>query len=68
MDDELKVGDLVVFSWGLAEVKGIVDELYGNADRRRVVLALTPEVSGYAVAEPTTVALPVHDVRRAVVA
>jgi hypothetical protein len=69
VDDELKVGDLVVFLWaGAFEVHGIVDEFYGTGDRRHVVLLLSPEVSGYVVAEPTTLSLPIHDVHRALAA
>jgi hypothetical protein len=62
--DTLQYGDLVVFRWGAAEEQGTVRELYGRADDRRVVLDLTPEISGYVVDEPTTVALPVGKVRK----
>lgn len=68
MKDELHHGDLVVFHRGLAEVRGTVAELYGTKDRRRVVVALTPEISGDVVDEPTTVALSVDDVRKVVAA
>lgn len=68
MKDDLAYGDLVVFRRGLAEVRGTVAEVYGPKDNRRVVIALDPEVSGYVVDEPTTVALSVEDVRRVVAA
>jgi hypothetical protein len=42
-----------------------VAEVYGTGQRRHVVVALTPELSGYVVAEPTTVALPYNEVRPA---
>ena len=68
MNEELRYGDLVVFTRGLAEVRGTVAELYGPKENRRVVIALDPESSGYSVDEPTTVALPVERVRRVVAA
>lgn len=68
MRDELHNGDLVVFKRGLAEVRGTVVEIYGPTDNRRVVIALDPEVSGYVVDEPTTVALSVERVRKVVAA
>lgn len=64
----LKVGDAVVIPWGIAEVRGTVAEVYGPANDRRVVVALTPEMSGFVVDEPTTVAYPVDWVRPAVTA
>lgn len=68
MKNELRYGDLVVFHWGTGDVHGTVRELYGRPDDRRVVLDLTPEISGYVVDEPTTVALSVGDVRKIVAA
>jgi hypothetical protein len=68
MKDDLQLGDLVAFQWGVAEVHGTVAEVYGQRGRRRVVLALDPETTGYMVDEPTTVALSVDDVRRVVAA
>lgn len=59
---KLNYGDLVAFQWGTAEVQGTVRELYGRKDDRRVVLTLTPEITGYVVDEPTTLALSVDDV------
>ena len=52
----------------LAEVRGTIAEIYGNAARAHVVIELTPEVSGDVVDEPTTVSLPLESVRRAGVA
>ena len=68
MSDELRNGDLVAFNRGLVEVHGTVTELYGPKENRRVVIALDPEISGYVVDEPTTVALPVERVRKVVAA
>lgn len=60
----LRVGDIVVFLWGISEVMATVKELYGPDERRQVILTLAPEMSGYVVAEPTTLSLPAADVRR----
>lgn len=68
MQDELRYGDLVMFKRGLLEVHGTVAELYGPKESRRVVIALTPEISGYSVYEPTTVALPIERVTKVVAA
>lgn len=68
MKEELQYGDLVAFLWGAAEVHGTVAEVYGPKEDRRVVIALDPEISGYVVDEPTTVALSVTGVRRVVAA
>jgi len=68
MKDELKVGDAVIFMWGVSEVAGTVAEVYGRRGHRQVVIALEPDTSGYVVDEPTTVSLPIDDVRRAVAA
>ncbi len=68
MAHTLKVGDAVVIPWGLDEVRGTVAEVYGPVHDRRVVVALTPEMSGFVVDEPTTVSFPVGWVRPAVAA
>lgn len=68
MNEPLKVGEVVVVPWGLAEVRGTIVEIYGNAARAHVVIELTPEVSGDVVDEPTTVSLPLDSVRRAGIA
>jgi rRNA processing protein Gar1 len=65
MADRLKIGDEVVISWGLGDVHGTVAEVYGPTHNRHVVVRLTPELSGYVVAEPTTVALPYSEVKLA---
>jgi hypothetical protein len=54
----------VIVPWGLAEVRGTIAEICGNATRAHVVIELTPEVSGDVVDEPTTVSLPLASVRR----
>lgn len=64
----LEVGDVVVIPWGIAEIRGTVAEVYGPVSDRQVVVALTPETSGFVVDEPTTVAFPIHLVRPAVAA
>lgn len=68
MKDDLAYGDLVVFKRGLVEVRGTIAEICGQQGNRRVVIALDPEISGYVVDEPTTVALPVERVRKVVAA
>ncbi len=68
MKDMPQYGGLVVFRWGTGEVQGTVRELYGRDEDRRVVLTLTPEISGYVVDEPTTFALSVNDVHMVVAA
>ncbi|MCB0977477.1 MAG: hypothetical protein KDB02_08460 [Acidimicrobiales bacterium] len=68
MNVDLKVGDVVAFLWGVSEVRGIVAEIYGDNGNRQVVIALDPNTTGYVVDEPTTVSLPIEDVRRAVAA
>lgn len=66
MNDEPKAGEPAVFMWGVSEVVGTVAEVYGRAGHRQVVISLDPEESGYVVDEPTTVSLPIDDVRRPV--
>jgi hypothetical protein len=68
MTEDLKAGEVVVIPWGLDEVRGIVAEVYGIGSRARVVVELSPELSGYVVDEPTTVALPLGAVHRAAAA
>lgn len=68
MDEALKLGEVVIVPWGLAEVRGTVAELYGSAPRAHVVVELTPAISGDVVEEPTTVSLPLDSVRRPVAA
>ena len=68
MDEALKIGEVVIVPWGLADVRGTVAELYGNGVLAHVVVELTPAISGDVVDEPTTVSLPVDSVRRAVAA
>lgn len=64
MKDEFNYGDLVAFPWGSGEIRGTVAEVYGPKGGRQVVIALDPDISGYVVDEPTTVALPVEEVHR----
>ena len=46
------------------EVRGTVHEVYGYDDDLRVVVLLTPELSGYVVDEPTTVVWPIAKVKK----
>lgn len=63
MSHTLTSGTAVVIPWGADEVRGTVVEVYGENDNLRVVVVLTPEESGYVVAEPTTFAFPVALIR-----
>ncbi len=45
-------------------VRARVREVYGQTGHRHVLVLLTPEVSGYVVAEPTTLSLPIGKVRK----
>lgn len=64
--NELKYGDEVAIPWGNTEVHGRVAEVYGPPAQRRVIVALEPELSSYVVDEPTTVSIPITDVKRVV--
>lgn len=68
MRDGLEIGETVAFMWGVSEVRGTVAEVYGDEGRRQVVVALDPETTGYVVDEPTTVSLPIEEIRRIVAA
>lgn len=57
-------GDEVLIPWGLDEVRGRVQEVYGTPPRVHVVVELTPELSGLIVTEPTTVTLPLEAVKK----
>lgn len=60
-------GEEVIIPWGgLLEVRGTVDEVYGPASSRHVVVRLTPELTGTLVDEPTTVSLPIDAVKKVV--
>jgi hypothetical protein len=59
---EPEYGEEVSFPLGLEEVHGTVHEVYGPG-HRHVVIMLTPEISGV-VDEPTTVTVPLDDVKR----
>lgn len=68
MAQNFELGATVVIPWGIDEVRGTVAEVYGPEHDRRVVVALSPELSSYVVDEPTTVTLPAHSVRLVVAA
>lgn len=63
---ELHYDDEVLIQCCSTEVRGRVAEVYGPPALRRVVVALEPELSSYVMAEPTTVSLPIADVRKVV--
>lgn len=63
---DLVYGDEVMIPWGSTEVRGRVAEVYGPPAKRRVLVALEPELSSYVVDEPTTVSIPLTDVKRVV--
>lgn len=64
--DDLNYGDGVVIPWGFTEVHGRVAEVYGPPAQRRVIVALEPELSSFVVDEPTTVSIPLTDVKKVV--
>lgn len=66
--DELNDGDEVVIPWGVTEVHGRVAEVFGPPAQRRVIVALEPEHSSYVVDAPTTVSVPISDVKKVVAA
>lgn len=63
-DQQLERGDEVVIPWGVEEVHGTVDSVYGPSARRRVVVRLTPELSDLVVDTSTTVVLPLDAVTK----
>lgn len=62
--DELNHGDEVVIPWGLTEVRGRIAEVYGPLGHRRVIVSLEPALSDYVVDVPTTVSIPIADVKK----
>lgn len=63
-DPQLEPGDEVIIPWGIDEVHGTVERLYGRPTHGRVVVQLTPELSGSVVDAPTTVTLPLEAVTK----
>ena len=61
-ESRLGPGTEVVIPWGLTEVRGTVAEIYGPENRRKVVVVLTPELTGSIVDEATTVVVPIDSV------
>ena len=63
---KLLYGEEVEVPWALdVTVRGTVHEVYsGYDDDFRVVVLLTPEVSGDVVVEPTTVVWPISRVKK----
>jgi hypothetical protein len=61
-DVRLNPGDEVVIPWGVTEVQGAVAEVYGPVGQRKVVVNLTPELTGSVVGEATTVVVPLESV------
>lgn len=60
------VGDIVDIPWGLDEVRGEVEQIYGPSHAQKVVVRLSPDLSGSVVDESTTVTLPVDAIIRKV--
>lgn len=58
-------GEEVVLPWGISEVHATVVEVYGPPGRRSVVVELTPDLSDFVVAEPTTLSVPMERLRSA---
>lgn len=64
---EPRYGEIVEIPWGPTDtVRATVHEVYGQPERRHVVVLLTPEVSGYIVDKPTTRSLSIEKVLRVV--
>lgn len=61
---DLRYGDEVVIPWGIDEVHGTVHNIYGSPPNVRVVVRLTPELTGSVVDEPTTVTVPAERIKR----
>ena len=57
--------EVVEIPWGPQTlVRATVREVYGQPGRRRVLVLLTPEVSGYIVDKPTTLSLSLNRINR----
>jgi hypothetical protein len=50
--------------WGLEEVRGRVQQIYGPEWGQKVVVLLTPSMSGFVVDEESTVTLPIDAILR----
>ena len=59
---KLACGQKVKVPWGLVDVRGHVQEVYGEGPSERGVVLLRPEESSYVVDEPTTVVFPPDEV------
>lgn len=57
--------EVITIPWGVGEVHGRVHEVYGRPEQRYVVVRLIPGLSGYIVADETTVTVPIDEVTRA---
>lgn len=62
---DLRYGDEVIVPWGYIELRATVREIYGDHPNVKVVVNLTPELSGDVVCEPTTFVVPLSEVRKA---
>ena len=64
-NDEPMRGETVEIPWGpLHRVRATVRDVFGSSGDRRVVVVLSPEVSGTVVSEPTTSSWPLSDIWR----
>lgn len=63
MAARLSVGDIVLFPRAGGYLsKGCVEEIYGDPPRVMVVIAMTRELTGEEIEEPTTVVWPIERV------
>jgi hypothetical protein len=62
MAQGLSVGDIVLFPHSGGMSKGSVREIYGDPPRVKVVITMTPELTGEEIEEPTTVVWPIERV------
>lgn len=61
----LRHGDEVLVPWGVDEVRGTVESVYGSTGHERVIILLTPELSGSVVDGSTTLTLPLASIQKA---
>ncbi len=64
MSPTFEFGETVVVPWCNDEVLATVTEIYGHAPDLMIIVTLSPELSGFIVDEPTTLAVRLASVRR----
>jgi hypothetical protein len=60
LTEKFSVGDIVLFPYVGRMRKGTVREIYGIPGRVKVVINMTPELTGIGVMEPTTIVFPIE--------